>query len=130
MPDHWNKSVCPMHVARKQKIGRHGPVAHIDSKNYLPRVSEWRTNKNGYRYRKENDGKGKVSEVQEHRYVMEQRLGRPLLTHENVHHINGVRDDNRLENLELWSTKQPKGQRIPDKVAWAKEILALYSDMT
>lgn len=64
--------------------------------------------------------------ILEHVKVMADMLGRALLPHENVHHINGVRDDNRPENLELWSHRQPKGQRIPDKVAWAKEILALY----
>jgi hypothetical protein len=64
--------------------------------------------------------------VAEHRYVMEQALGRSLRRDENVHHLNGQRTDNRLENLELWSTSQPSGQRIEDKLAWAEEILARY----
>jgi HNH endonuclease len=66
--------------------------------------------------------------ILQHRMVMEEHLGRPLAPGETVHHINGVKHDNRLENLELWSSTQPAGQRIRDKVRWAREILAMYGE--
>lgn len=65
--------------------------------------------------------------VMEHRLIMEEMIGRYLERHENVHHKNGDRSDNRPENLELWSVKQPKGQRAEDKVQYALEILELYA---
>jgi len=63
----------------------------------------------------------------EHVVIMSRRLGRPLRKGETIHHKNGVRNDNRDDNLELWPTSHPRGQRIEDKVKWATELLALYA---
>jgi hypothetical protein len=64
--------------------------------------------------------------VFEHVLIVEEKLGGYLLPDESVHHINGVKDDNRVENLELWVRPQPSGIRASDAVAWAREILARY----
>jgi transposase len=64
--------------------------------------------------------------VFEHRLVMARHLGRPLLPDENVHHKKG-NADNAIQDLELWTSSQPKGRRVDEIVEWATEMLRRYA---
>ena len=90
-------------------------------------------NSNGYLLSidKQHPHTGNNGYVLEHRLIMESLIGRFLANSENVHHLNGIRDDNRPENLELWTRPQPSGIRVKDAIIWAKELLKKYgSDET
>lgn len=69
----------------------------------------------------------KDGRVLQHRRIMAERMGRKLETFENVHHINGDKTDNSIENLELWVKMQPAGQRVSDLISFAKKILERYN---
>jgi hypothetical protein len=73
------------------------------------------------------NGANESGQVAEHVVVISRHLGRPLYKGETVHHKNGIKNDNQLDNLELWSKSHPAGQRVEDKTRWAIEWLEIYA---
>ena len=108
---------CDLHYKRFKKYG--DPLfSKVRYRHFL----DWQIADDGY-ITKWNGKK----HIYQHRHVMEEIIGRKLIKGENVHHINGVKTDNRPENLEIWTSGQPSGQRITDRILWAiKEIEAHY----
>jgi hypothetical protein len=120
---HKGNNYCSGHNYQLKKWGRLEPI-----KSQRPgEWGEWYKTPDGYIIRTKTVD-GKRESIRQHRYIMEQHLGRELLPGENVHHKNGIRDDNRFENLELWVSSQPSGQRVQDLIEWAKEIIERYED--
>jgi hypothetical protein len=92
------RKLSPEHKAKVVKTLRNG------SQNENPNWKGGRTTTSqGYVWIKSNEhpNKNRQGYVLEHRLVIEKKLGRYLEKSEHVHHINGVKTDNRIENLKI-----------------------------
>jgi hypothetical protein len=103
-------------VCGKQVAGIKSKWCSRKCSGVAQRLFALRQQKSGYIKTKKESSDGRLVDTYEHRVVMEQMIGRELLSSETVHHKNGVRNDNRPENLELRVGHHGEGQAVHDVV--------------
>ena len=108
------KSLCGLCYQRKRRGKELNDIKHFKSHRGCQR-------KDGYISISINKKR-----ILEHHFIMMKSLQRPLRKEERIHHKNGIRNDNRIENLELWTIAHPSGKRVEDMIKWAKEFLEQY----
>jgi hypothetical protein len=109
------KSARGVHAVTLDGWAVHG-AGHVDQNGYRVRCVPGHPNARGYQQL-----------IPEHRLVMATHLRRPLHKDESVHHKNGDKLDNRIENLELRTRYHGTGQAVSDRVADALFILERYA---
>lgn len=126
-PEKYRAYLDRQNKKRRDNVRRKRGLS-IDTPSLTPQNGKRWKMKQGYKQLllKDHPNTAKNGYVMEHIVIMADYLGRPLQKGETVHHKNGIRNDNRLENLELWSHSHPYGQRVEDKVEWCKHFLNLY----
>lgn len=78
-------------------------------------MTHWWRNSRGYIEGRVILADGSSRRVRQHRWIMEQHLGRALVPGEIVHHKNGKRNDNRLANLEVMTGRDHARHHYPEK---------------
>lgn len=125
-PEIWEKQKKKNFINQRIRKG-----IDINLPRFYPKKGEGKgyINSKGYRilHRQGHpNAYGKDGSIGEHTLKMSEFLGRQLKKSESVHHINGIRDDNRIENLELWTRNSRPGQRVDDLIKWCIEFLKDY----